>query len=179
MNKRILFFLFVLSACNHPQKRDSDMAFRALRGLLPTANWQMTNSEDTSYVYFSSQFDESLKVYEYRLIRGDSVVTCEGNISISADSVLWSWNHHLLFLLDADEKKANWRDKGSGENYVLEKINDSSLQFRSSSIFLNLKKTLPLSTFLVRSKYDYEHGTMLADSAEIPPRKTQKLKSGK
>jgi len=56
----------------------------------------------------------------------------------------------------------------------MQKITDSSLQLRSSDGELMFKRTLPLGTFLVRAKYDYEHGTKLLDSAEIPPKKLVK-----
>jgi hypothetical protein len=46
-------------------------------------------------------------------------------------------------------------------------------------MYLNLKKTLPLSTFLVRTRYDYEYGTRLSDSSEIPARNIRKVKASK
>ncbi|MBS1654858.1 MAG: hypothetical protein JSU05_08440, partial [Bacteroidetes bacterium] len=38
-----------------------------------------------------------------------------------------------------------------------------------------LSKTLPLATFLVRAKYDYEHGTSYLDSSLVLPRRTKKI----
>lgn len=177
--KNILMCSLLLIACHHRQKQNASIDLQRLGSILPTANWRVINGADTSYIYFSRQFDNSYKAYEYKLVHGDSVVAWDGGIEISGDSVIWSWNHHLLFLLDANDTKASWRDGSSGESYVLQKINDSSLQLRSSSMYLDLKKTLPLSTFLVRAKYDYEYGTRFADSAEIPPRKIRKAKSSK
>jgi hypothetical protein len=170
MKKNILFCFVLLCACNQPERKNVAGDLQKLGSLLPTGNWLITSGTDTSYIYFSQQVDNTYKMYEYKLVHGDSLITSQGNILASADSVVWSWNQHHLWLQEISDSKANWKDKRTNASYVLQKINDSSLQLRSSSSQLTLTKTLPLSTFLVRAKYDYEHGTKFLDSTEVPPR---------
>lgn len=176
MKENILFYLVILTACTHPQKQNPAGDLQKLGSILPTANWQVINRTDTSYIYFSRQFDNTFKTYEYKLIDGDSGAVWHGSIATSDDSIVWDWNHHSLLLAAVSDSKANWKEKNSDENYVLQKINDSSLQLRSPSGQVSFTRTLPLSTFLVRAKYDYEHGTKLLDSTEVPPRKLIPLK---
>ena len=171
MKKNILFCLLVLLACNRVERKNAIADLQRLSSILLTANWQVTNGTDTAYIYFSQQFDNSYSIYEYKLVQGDSSVSWRGSIVTSDDSIVWNWNNHSLWLEEINGSKANWKEKNSGENYVMQKINDSTLQVRSSSMQLMFKRTLPLSTFLIRAKYDYRHGSNLLDRAEIPPQK--------
>ncbi len=171
MKKNILFCFFIFCACNQAGKKNAFLGLQKLGSVLPTANWQITDGADTSYIYFSQQFDNTYKTNEYKLVHGDSSITNHGSIQSSGDSVVWNWNNHFLWLEEITGSKANWKEKSSNENYVLQKINDSSLQLRSPRRQWMLNKTLPLGTFLVRARYDYEHGTKFLDSAEVPPGK--------
>jgi len=171
MKKNILFYFIILCACNQAKKKNAVSDLQRLGFVLQTANWKITEGMDTSYIYTSRQFDNTYKTYEYKLVKGDSSITHKGNITASGDSVFWNWDDHVLWLEEVTDSIANWKETTSNENYVLQKINDSSLQLRTSAKQWILKKTLPLSTFLVRARYDYEHGTKFLDSAEVPSRK--------
>ncbi len=171
MKRNILFCFFIFYACNQAEKKNTVPDLQKLSSVLPTANWRVTDGTGTSYIYFSPQFDNTYKTYEYKLVHGDSSVTNRGSIQSSGNSVVWNWNNHSLWLEEITDSKASWKEKNSNENYVLQKINDSFLQLRSSGHQWMLKKTLPLSTFLVRARYDYEQGTKFLDSTEIPPGK--------
>ena len=171
MKRFFLLLLVVLSACNISQKDAQQEKLQKLVSMLPIANWRITGENDTSYIYFSRQVDNTYKTYEYKLVRGDSIVTLNGAIRASGDSVVWNWNNHLLELAEISDSISNWKERSVNEIYTLQKINDSSLELKSSGRNWLLTRTLPLSTFLVRAKFDYEHGTKLSDSAEIPPKK--------
>ncbi|HEV8284056.1 MAG TPA: hypothetical protein VGQ09_07085 [Chitinophagaceae bacterium] len=176
MKKNILISILILYACNHVEKKSAAADLQKLSSILTTTNWRITGGSDTSYIYFSQQADNTYTIYEYKLVHGDSSITWQGSISALGDSVVWNWDNHLLKLEQIFDIKANWKEKSTNENYVLQKINDSSLQLSSSTRQLMLKKTLPLSTFLVRAKYDYEHGTQFLDSVEVLPKRIiQKL----
>ena len=170
MNKKIFFGLLILISCNQHAKNDAAENLQDLSGLLTTANWRVTGDSDTSYIYFSRQMDNAYRTYEYRIIKGDSSGTRQNSISISGDSVTWTWNNRLLVLENVKGNKAGWKENLSHENFSLEKVSDSILQMKGPNVRLLFKKTLPLSTFLVRARYDYEHGTKFSDSAEVKPR---------
>jgi hypothetical protein len=169
MKKYFLLGVLISGACNQIDKKNAINDLQKIRSLLPTANWRIIDGADTSYIYFSDQFDSIYKTYEYKLVRGDSSVVYEGSIEAYSDSVVWDWNNHSLRLEEAADSKLNWKEKTSDEKYVLQKINDSSLQLSSPEKQWRLKRILPLTTFLVRARYDYEHGTKCLDSVEVPP----------
>jgi hypothetical protein len=171
MKKKFLFGLLILTACNEPAGKKAGEELKKLSAIITTANWRVNGDTDTSYIYFSQQADYTCKTYQFKLIKGDSSVIKQGSISISGDSVIWNWYNKSLVLENIIDNKVNWKEKKSGENYLLENKNDSLLQMNLEDRQLMFKRTLPLSTFLVRAKYDYEHGSNLLDSAEVKPRK--------
>ena len=171
MKKNILIYFSIFVSCNQASNNDADNDLQRLTFFLPTANWQVTFGKDTSYIYFSRQPVNNYKTYEYKLSEGDSSITQEGTIDVSSGSVNWNWNSRVLSLEQIVDSKSTWKEKSSGRVYVLEKITDSLLQLSSSEKNWIFKKTLPLSTFLVRAKYDFKHGTKLLDSLEVAPKK--------
>jgi len=158
MKKKYLFVLLLLTACNEAKKNSLE-DLQQLNNILTTANWQVNDGTDTSYIYFSQQTDYTYRTYQFKLVKGDSSIISKGNISASGDSVIWNWYNKTLSLENVTGNKANWKENISGENYLLEKMNDSLLQLNIPGKQLIFKRTLPLSTFLVRAKYDYVHGT--------------------
>jgi len=170
MKKNILcYLLLLLFACNPIGKKNLANDLQILGETFTTANWRLIGSGDTSYIYFSQQVDNTYKTYEYKIVKGDSSGTKHNSISVSANSVTWDWNNKTLVLENINQNKASWKESRSKENYLLEKLNDSTLQMNWPTGQLLFKKTLPLSTFLVRARYDFEHGTKLLDSAEVKP----------
>ena len=131
----------------------------------------MIDGTDTSYIYFSRQTDNSYKITQFKLLKGDSSITDQSNISISGNSVTWHRDKKLLVLETVNNNKSTWKQDDANENFLLSKLNDSTLLIDLPSKQLTLKKTLPLSSFLVRAKYDYEHGTKLLEAPELKPRR--------
>jgi hypothetical protein len=171
MKRVFIFLLTALVACNAPVIRNVNDQLQQLGTLLPTANWKVINGTDTSYIYFSRQADNSYETYEYHLVRGDSAITNQGKIQIIANAVIWNWENHPLVLEDLSDSLTTWKEKSSNEKYELQKPDHSSLVLTSNEKKWVFKKTLPLSTFLVRAKFDYEHGTKFLDSIEVAPRR--------
>jgi hypothetical protein len=170
--KQIFFLLLLIpTACNLPGKKSNEKELKKLNELLPVANWQMIAGSDTSYIYFSPQENREYKTYEFKLPGGDSELTRLGSIYTSGDDVVWDFLNKQYVLKKITNNKIDWKRKDSTANLVLEKLNDSTLLINLPGKQFMLKKTLPLSTFLVRAKYDYLHGTRFRDSAEVKPRK--------
>lgn len=188
--KRIFYFVLVViivTACNNqttpkqtgvnnvlPQAPVKDLAtiaaenaslltqFNALEKVFDNQNWMEIRDKDTTYLYLSRLNNFLIMAHNYKMIKGDSA-------SLVIDSIVV-----------ADNKKITW--KRSNKNYMLESATEytNTWMFDSSKIIFRkndvgtlgyevsgkgkvmLKKTLPLSTFLVRSFYDYQHGTKLA-----------------
>ena len=188
--KRIFYFVLVViivTACNNqttpkqtgvsselPQAPVKDLAtiaaenaslltqFNALEKVFDNQNWMEIRDKDTTYLYLSRLNNFLIMAHNYKMIKGDSA-------SLVIDSIVV-----------ADNKKITW--KRSNKNYILESATEytNTWMFDSSKIIFRkndvgtlgyevsgkgkvmLKKTLPLSTFLVRSFYDYQHGTKLA-----------------
>ena len=166
-------------SCHQPVKTTSlpkDL-FDSIENLTGTANWQLIDGTDTSYIYFSLMGDTHFDVYHYRIDKGDSVNSRRCDIIYRQDSVVWDRESGPLLLTAATVGKIVWKDlqHPDGE-YQLQKPGSNQLLFilpgEHKSI---MKKTLPLATFLVRKRYDFLHGTSFADSAEVPSRKTTRI----
>lgn len=66
---------------------------------------------------------------------------------------------------------AQWSDKpDQNATHTLIKRNDSTLVLGSINDTIYFNKTLPISTFLVRARYDFQHSSKWTDSAEIKRR---------
>jgi len=164
----LIVLIFFVVGCNNHQ--DSNNQLELLQNIFPTSNWQVTRGSDTSFVFFSPQADNNFKTYEYNLFKGDSANTEMGSIRANNGKVEWDIFNKAIVLDDIKNKESSWKDS-TGANYILTRQSDSVMQMKTPNGDIQFKKTLPLSTFLVRAKYDYEHGSKLLDSGEIKPRK--------
>jgi hypothetical protein len=83
-------------------------------------------------------------------------------IQVSANNkIVWNWNNKHLTLSAATENTNHW--EGDSSKIEFAKMDASNLVLTiNNKEKLKVTKTLPLSTFLVRSFYDYQHGTKLA-----------------
>jgi len=139
--------------------------FDKIENITGVANWRMIDDTDTSYIYFS-RIDDKINVYHFHIKQGDSVNTKLNSINSYNDSVYWNWNNKRWYLLSANDSVMEWADPQLNENspYRITKADSSHISYQlPDGHFIILTKTLPLSSFLVRTKYDYEHGTDLAN----------------
>lgn len=134
-------------------------------------NWMKTDGKDTSYYYFS-RIPSEIRVHQYRMIKGDSVITNQSVIRFSNDSLVWEYNDSThLFLTAVTEKSSEWRrvEGVPGSFFMAFERKDEKqikVSVENNGSFL-LTMTPPLSTFLTRSRYDYMHGTNYAFSDTV------------
>lgn len=135
-------------------------------------NWEVTNNSDTFYIFFSPVHDILVETYEYKIANGDSVHTQKNAIQIFNDSLKWKFKENIYTVTHIDSNKISLEFKNI--MYHLNKISDDLMVLESFNDSFYFRRTLPISTFLVRRKYDYLNGTSGADSAEVLPRKMRK-----
>lgn len=140
-------------------------------------NWMKINGEDTSFYYFSRILSE-ITVQQFQIVKGDSVVRNVSVIHFSNDSLVWQYNDTItLFLSAVTENKSEWTRKSNpseGKYVTFEQKNKKDIEVVSADEKpFTLTRTLPLSSFLVRSRYDFLHGTRFAftDTVFSPPEK--------
>jgi hypothetical protein len=174
----ISFLTLVCAACNQTEKINNTPTdkFNQIESIVGTNNWQMIDGPDTSYIYFSRIGNSYINGYRYQINKGDSINTQMNNIIHQQDSVIWNWGKEKLLLVSVNDNTIQW-EKMSVDNakYTMQKTDSLHISF----VFPDghkaiLKRTLPLSTFLVRKQYDYAHGTSYLDSAEITTRPVKK-----
>lgn len=169
----VLIFLF---SCTSEEKKQAATIpkneFDKLENVLPTANWKMIDGNDTSYFYFSRLGDINYNVYHYKIAKGDSSIVEESFINYINNTICWIHPADTLKLASLDSVSAVWHTlKDDKPMYAFKRLSDSTM----SVLFpdekqVTLKRTLPLATFLVRSKYDYINNTHTVDSPLVPHR---------
>jgi len=168
----LLSSIVLVMACQPPQKKANTvepgrLAFDALEGIFETGNWQTILDGDTTYLFFSREAPALVNVYFYQMRQGDSVNTFQSQITATNDTIQWNWPGASLKLLQADSTQAKWRIAARGNdqaiNYLFSKKDSMviHLQVEPGEEHI-LRRTLPISAFLVRSKYDFQHGTQYA-----------------
>jgi len=174
MKSGILFLtVLILVACQSTQSNIAPgKQFDDLESIFSNANWEMADPGDTSYFYFSRVGEANFKVYEYRMINGDSVLQDESIIRPEGKAILWFRKPGSLKLIGVDSVTAKWSRVQEEESFMeFTRISDSTVQFAITGEKKTvMKKTLPLATFLVRSRYDFLHGTHTVDSPLVPHR---------
>lgn len=192
MNRSIITFFsaLFLFACQSPQDKQEETTknvappvqearsaagmqndFNALEAVFDNQNYLIADKKDSSYFYFSRLNHSLVRTYAYQLVKGDSakVQTFEMKPD-SINNICWEWNGRKLKLTSATRGRIVWTDQQSDslkyEFLQLDK-NRIALTFPDGKKVV-LQKILPLSLFLVRSRYDYQHGTNYAfDSTGI------------
>ena len=172
--KYILFFSILLAvvACRERAKKLSPgEEFDRLESIFATENWKYVDGADTSYLYASRVGDHLFNVYRFDIEAGDSVRTEMSTIRLDRDSIRWHLAPDSLVLESADSAKAIWITTGS-EVYRFVKISADSIRLErpGGRPAVIMRRTLPLATFLVRSHYDFLHGTHTVDSPIVPHR---------
>jgi hypothetical protein len=139
--------------------------FNTLEKLFGNDNYMTLSGKDTTYTYFSRVSEYLIKCYSYKMIRGDSANSRIDSIKSDAGNIIkWNFNNLNLSLENSTALNSNWSVVGTDSiHYQFQKIDNKTIRFlQAGSAKKTLIKTITLSTFLVRSFYDYEHGTKLA-----------------
>jgi len=199
MGMRIVLLLlpvFVLLACNtkpsenrEDSKKDDMLKmsasistnmlflhdFNALEQVFGSENWLIVDKKDSSYLYFSRLGNFIVKTFIYKRVKGDSAAVQYGTIQPENDSITWDLFGRKLSLSNATGTRVKWSAVAdSSLQYEFIRIDNNHIQLTyPDKKKLVLQKVLPLSLFLVRSRYDYTHGTKFAfdSSREFEKRK--------
>lgn len=173
--KKIIFFIFVdfFFSCSSPENKVTPKEkFDLLEQVFSVANWKLTEGTDTSYWYFSRLGDLTYNVYNYKLIHGDSSLQEFSMIRFQNNKVTWPRLLDTLVLVSSDSASSMWSSLSNDKLiYDFNKVAEDQLSLElPGNKKIVMKKTLPLATFLVRSRYDYLNNTHTVDSPMVPPR---------
>lgn len=139
--------------------------FDTLERFFQNDNWLLVAGTDSSYLYCSRTGNTTFTSTSYKMVKGDSVNIMITGMQHSGDTVYWRVppDTTIVRLENRASGKLVWTNKDGLHQYIFEKTDSShiSLTYPGSKKAL-LVKISPLSSFLVRSKYDYLHGTRLA-----------------
>jgi hypothetical protein len=125
----------------------------------------MVEGKDTNYLYFSRVNDFLIKTHAYKIDKGDSSDLRIDSIQLDGkNNIKWVFGDKKLALKNTTDIQAVWNENGADSSYYqFQKSGYNTIMFMpAGGKKLHLKKTITLSTFLVRSYYDYIHGTKLA-----------------
>lgn len=134
----------------------------ALEKLFDNQNYLLVAGKDSSYIYFSRLGKNNFYTHSYKMVKGDSANVVIDTLQVNAaNKVQWHWQKQPLVLQGTTEFSSNWLANGR-DTVLFQKIDATTLQVVSNGNKNALQKTPTLSLFLVRSYYDYTHGTHLA-----------------
>lgn len=182
MNLKKLLLIWpvaIVLSCNESQQGKTDKdpkkfvdnikKMDLLEHLFTNDNWMMMEHTDTSYYYFSRN-NLRTKVYHFKMNKGDSVNTIISEMNVANDSLVWNLNDSTeLFLSSIDKRKAEWKKSAKDAQaipymFYVKKDERNINVVKANGENFHLVKTLPLSTFLIRSRYDFLHSTRIAFS---------------
>ncbi len=147
------------------QKESALKQFDALEKLLDNQNYRLVKNKDTSYIYFSRVNKFIINTYQYKMIQGDSAQLKLDTIQLNAQNkVTWKWKDILLGLSNATEFAAKFEAVQVKKLSIqLNRQTSNTLLLKEgSSEPIQLRQTITISDFLVKSYYDFQHGTNLA-----------------
>jgi hypothetical protein len=138
--------------------------YNALEQLFTNDNWLLADKKDSSYFYFSRLGNYQVNTYEYKLSKGDSAKVKHGAIQTEGDKISWNFNGQKLYLVSASNVKAAWSVDGSDSTaYEFMRLDNNFLRITyPGKKQVTVKKMLPFSLFLIRSRYDFTNGTKYA-----------------
>ena len=147
------------------EKKAALKEFDALEKIFNNDNYLIVEGKDSSYTYFSRLNKYFIKVSSYKMVRGDSDQLIIDTIQIDSNNkVIWNWKGVALSLNKTTDYASEWKIIGADSAlYQFTKIDNNQISLsKPNHTPLKLQKTITLSDFLVRSFYDFQHGTRLA-----------------
>jgi outer membrane lipoprotein-sorting protein len=172
---KYIFFVglvVIFISCSQDEKKEitPKEKFDKIENITGVANWQMIDRLDTSFIYFSRVADNRTNIYHFNIQKGDSLNTITDSIVAVNDTVYWNGKKESWYLKSINDSSMQWAGTGLTKNKIYDfiKTDSTHISFQlPDSHLVMLTKTLPLSAFLIRSKYDYEHGTDIANKDTV------------
>jgi hypothetical protein len=137
---------------------------RALEDLFSNDNWLIPGKKDSSYFYFSRTGDFKVNTYEYILAKGDSAKVKYTHVVQEGDKLSWNFDGKKLLLSNATAARSLWTVAGNDSlRYEFLRVDKNTVRLTyPDKKEVVMKKLLPFSLFLVRSRYDFSNGTHYA-----------------
>lgn len=154
-------------------------AFSKLELFFDNANYMVVSGSDTNFFYFSRVSDFLIKVHQFKIVKGDSSFLKIDSIQVvGGRDIQWKFSDQKLSLVGSSESSNNWKSNSLDSSTVtFKKLNKKDFQLVDPQ---NLKtkflQTITFSSFLVRSFYDYQHGTRYAFDTTNFTKKSSKIK---
>jgi len=154
-------------------------AFSKLEFFFDNANYMVVNGRDTNFFYFSRSSDFLIKVHQFKMIKGDSSFLKIDSIQvIDGKDIQWKFSDQKLTLIGFSESFNNWKSNSlDSSTFSFKKVNKKDFQLVDpQNLKTRFSQTITFSSFLVRSFYDYQHGTRYAFDTTNFTKKTGKIK---
>jgi hypothetical protein len=151
-------------ATTSSSKEDGYKKLDILEKLFGNENYLIVDGKDSNYVYFTRLGRDNFFTHSYKIVNGDSAQATIDTIQINKENkVQWNWKEKHLLLQDCNDTKALWQNiLNTNDKVDFLKMNQQRLNIAINLKQLLLTKTLPISLFLIRIKYDYQHKTHYA-----------------
>lgn len=184
-----LLIALIISSCHSPANQEtsapkadtakietevrSDLSylndFNALEQLFGNENWMIAAGKDTSYFYASRLGNYSFNTYAYRIVKGDSAAVTHGALKKGNNQVSWNFENRELSVNSATSARMVSVVTGNDSlRYEFIRVDANHLQVTYPDGRKQVwQKTIPFSTFLIRSRYDFTHGTHYAFDSTI------------
>lgn len=144
--------------------------YNAIEQVFGNENWLLADQKDSSYLYLSRLGEYSVNIYAYKIIKGDSAQVKHGKMERKNNAIHWEFDGKPLAVTGATSARVVSAVPGKDSlqyEFIRTDANHIQLTYPNKEKKI-LQKTLPFSLFLIRSRYDYTHGTKLAfDSVEF------------
>ena len=154
-------------------------AFNKLELFFDNSNYMVVNGRDTNFFYFSRSSDFLIKVHQFKMIKGDSSFLKIDSIQVvGGRDIQWKFADQKLTLISSSESANNWKSNSlDSSTFAFKKINKKDFQLIDpQNSKTRFSQTITFSSFLVRSFYDYQHGTRYAFDTTNFTKKTGKIK---
>lgn len=148
------------------EKQAALKQFDALEKLFNNQNYLLVSGNDSTYHYFSRLGKFQIFTHHFSLYRGDSTHLQIDTIQLNNNNqIVWSWQNERWILKNATAFSSEWANASTNTTLQIQQKNSQQLVVTTNnqtSSAMVLKKTIPISLFLIRSHYDYQHHTHLA-----------------
>lgn len=148
--------------------------YNALEAVFGNENWMLVDNKDTAYYYFSRLNNLDFNTYQYKMVKGDSADVRHDKIKPEKNNLRWNFDGKELSITSATIARidAAAQSPDSAAKYVFTRLdrNNIGITYPNQKKAI-LKRTIPFSLFLVRSRYDYTNGTRFAFDTAVYTKK--------